>query len=350
MCKLFMTGYVKYNLLKQKLGVKLMHARHSRFIVNRAEKWLEGDIEDDEESWPGFGSCLGSESSKSRSISQRSKSSSGQSRSKIIKRMEAEAAASQEILAVKDEQEKEKAELQNLERENFARQQAMEEWRRKIDRLEEVTKMNAAKDRLKIYDEVESTAESQSLSHSIKAASETQAIPITPSIPFQAINTTQVFHATSHAFAPHIQQTPIIQAKATSQTLKASSPPFIPQATQVKTVVTQPQANSDLVGILAETISANRLPTPEPALFTGDPLKFKDWQLSFETLIERKNIHKNEKLYYLRKYLGGSAKRAVEGFLLVGTDEAYDSAWKLLEKRFGDLFTIGKCFRDKLHG
>ncbi|XP_061887367.1 uncharacterized protein LOC133638596 [Entelurus aequoreus] len=324
----------------------------SGFIVNRAEKWLAGDIEDDEESWLDVGSCLGSESSKSRSKSRRSKSSSGQSCSQIIKRMEAEAeaAASQEILAVMDEQERETAERQKLELENFARQQAMEEQRRKIDRLEEVKKMNAAKARVKVYDEVESTAESRSLLHSIKAASETQAIPITPSTPFQAINTTQVFHATSHAFAPHSQKTPIIQAKATSQTLKASSPPFIPQATQVQTVVTQPQANSDLVGILAEAISANRLPTPEPALFTGDPLKFKDWQLSFETLIERKNIPKNEKLYYLRKYLGGSAKRAVEGFLLVGTDEAYDSAWKVLEKRFGDLFTIGKCFRDKLQG
>ncbi|ROI37047.1 von Willebrand factor A domain-containing protein 5A [Anabarilius grahami] len=135
----------------------------------------------------------------------------------------------------------------------------------------------------------------------------------------------------------------------TSQALKASSPPFIPQATPVPIAVTQLQQNSDLVSILAEAISANHLPTPEPAMFTGDPLKFKDWQLSFETLIERKNIPKMERLYYLRKYLGGSAKKAVEGYLLVGTDEAYDSAWQLLEKRFGDPFTIGKCFRDKLH-
>lgn len=102
--------------------------------------------------------------------------------------------------------------------------------------------------------------------------------------------------------------------------------------------------------MLAEAISANRLPTPEPALFTGDPLKFKDWRLSFDTLIDRKNIPKNEKLYYLRKYLGGAAKKAVEGFFLLGTEAAYDSAWQVLEKRFGDPFIIGKSFRDKLHG
>lgn len=58
---------------------------------------------------------------------------------------------------------------------------------------------------------------------------------------------------------------------------------------------------SKLVNALAEAMSVTRLPVPEPALFTGDPLKFKDWQLSFEILIDRKSIPKNEKLYYLRK-------------------------------------------------
>lgn len=112
----------------------------------------------------------------------------------------------------------------------------------------------------------------------------------------------------------------------------------------------QVQNGSDFVNMLAEAIGANRLPTPEPAVFTGDPLKFEDWRLSFETLIDRKNIPKNEKLYYLRKYLGGAAKKAAEGFFLLGTEEAYDSAWQLLERRFGDPFVIGKSFRDKLHG
>ncbi|XP_032411399.1 uncharacterized protein LOC116714770 isoform X2 [Xiphophorus hellerii] len=330
----------------------------SAFIVRRAEKQLQGHFaEGDEEPWPDFGSCLGSESTTSRSKSRRSKSSSESSQTTKRLEAEAEAAASQEILAVMEEQEKETIELQKLERENLERQQAMEEQRRKIKRLEEVKKFNAAKARAKVYDEVESISASQSSSQSIKAESEIQAIPVRAHSSSPALNATQFHNATIVGSVPHIptvinqtQQSPGEQPKATiSQTLKASSPPFTPQATQVPSVAAQQQSNYELVGILAEAISANRLPTPEPTLFTGDPLKFKDWQLSFETLIERKNIPKNERLYYLRKYLGGPAKRAVEGFLLVGTDEAYDSAWKVLEKRFGDLFTIGKCFRDKLH-
>ena len=328
----------------------------SAFIIKQAQKYLKG--QEDEEPWPDFGSCLGSESSKSRSKSQMSKSSSSQCRSQTAKKVEAEAeaAASKEVLAVMEEQEKEAAELQKLELEHFERQQAMEEQRRKIERLEEVKKLNAAKARVKVYDDAENISENQSVLQSVKAASDSQALPNVFRRSLQALDTSQVLYAEGPTFNPHFAPVKVQHdvgtqpLSNTSQKLNASSPPFVPQAPQGSQVVPQPHPNSDLVGILAEAISANRLPTPEPALFTGDPLQFKDWQLSFETLIERKNIPKNERLYYLRKYLGGAAKRAVEGFLLVGTDEAYDSAWKVLEKRFGDLFTIGKCFRDKLYG
>ena len=71
--------------------------------------------------------------------------------------------------------------------------------------------------------------------------------------------------------------------------------------------------------------------------------------MSFETLIDRKNIPHKEKLYYLRQYLGGTAKTSFEGFFLLGTEAAYESAWQLLEKRFGDPSIIGKAFRNKLH-
>lgn len=167
--------------------------------------------------------------------------------------------------------------------------------------MNEVKKLNAAKARVKVYDDAESISAKRSSLHGIEAKSETQAVPILSHIPFQALNGTQVQDATSLAFVP---QNPGVQPPATiSQTLKVPSPPFIPQATQAPAAVNQPQQNLDLVSILAKAISANRLPTPEPILFTGEPLKFKDWQLSFETLIERKNIPKNERLYYLRKRL-----------------------------------------------
>lgn len=40
--------------------------------------------------------------------------------------------------------------------------------------------------------------------------------------------------------------------------------------------------------------------------------------MSFLTLIDRKAIQVNEKLYYLRKYVGGPAKTAIESYFLLG--------------------------------
>ncbi|KAJ8375844.1 hypothetical protein SKAU_G00064240 [Synaphobranchus kaupii] len=290
--------------------------------MQRAERQLEGHTAEEEElPWPDVGSILDSTGSLSRTLSHRSKSSSGHSSFHSVRKYEAaaEAAASQEVLTVLDEQEREVKELQRLEAEdnqrlaqfeaeNLARQQAMQDKRRKLERLEEVKKLNAAKARVQVYDLCEENS----------------------------------LHASS---PPVIPQSPLIISQAPiPQGLQLA-----PQVPPTSMPMPQVQNSPDLVNVLAEAISANRLPTPEPTLFTGDPLRFKDWRLSFETLIDRKNIPKNEKLYYLRKYLGGAAEKAVEGFFLLGTEAAYDSAWQLLEKRFGDPFIIGKSFRDKLH-
>ena len=338
----------------------------SGFITQRADRQLKGlTTDDEEEPWPDVGSTLDSTGSTSKPMSYRSKCGSATSSSIAVRRNEAaaEAAASQEILAVLEEQEKEETELQRLEAEdkqrqaifeaeNLARQQTMEDRRRKLNRLEEVKKLNAAKARVKVYDQAEENVEAVDLLYEVKP------------------NTTQAVHTSSPSFIP--QPLPIsIQAPHTSspsfipqplpvptQALNAASFPFISQyptvpsqnqASPTSMLMPHVQNSSDLINVLAEAISANRLPTPEPAVFTGDPLKYKDWRMSFETLIDRKNIPQKEKLYYLRHYLGGTAKTAVEGFFLLGTEAAYGSAWQLLEKRFGDPFIIGKAFRNKLH-
>lgn len=67
-----------------------------------------------------------------------------------------------------------------------------------------------------------------------------------------------------------------------------------------------------LVRLFAESISASRIPLPEPTVFNGDPLRFNDWKVSFQTLVDWKNIPAHEKVFYLRKYVGGPAKKAIE--------------------------------------
>lgn len=113
----------------------------SGFIVRRAQGQCEGHAADvEKEPWLDVGSILDSTGSLSRPPSHQSKCSSTQSSIHSVKRNEAvaEAAASQEVLAVLEEQEREASELQRLEVESrqhlaqfecedLARQQAMQD-------------------------------------------------------------------------------------------------------------------------------------------------------------------------------------------------------------------------------
>lgn len=86
--------------------------------------------------------------------------------------------------------------------------------------------------------------------------------------------------------------------------------------------------------MLAGALSANRIPVPEPPVFSGDPLKYNDWKLSFEILIAQKNIQVKEKIYYLCRYVSGQAKNALDGYSLLGTESANVAAWEILGERY----------------
>ena len=119
-------------------------------------------------------------------------------------------------------------------------------------------------------------------------------------------------------------------------------------ATQVPTTSTTEQVLVSLVKSLTDQVNLGRLPAPEPSVFTGDPLKYPGWKVDFTMLIEQRKIPSAERIHYLKKYLGGTAKEAVENFFLISSDNAYDEAKKLLDERFGDPYIVGSAFRDKL--
>lgn len=258
-------------------------------------------------------SYQGGKSTNSSSISSRHSSLSSAKKQEAA----AELAATQATLKVLQEMEREKQDLEILETENrqrlalqeaenAARQNALEEKRRQIERLETVKKMNAAKARLQVYkQEVGSDQEISELLHDCKPRQEKPA------------------HNLRSLPVHHMTQTAAINAH-------------------------QEHGTTALAMAIAESINASRLPVPEPSVFSGDPLRYKDWKMSFQTLIGRKNIPVNEKVYYLRKYVGGPAKKAIESYFLIGTDTAYHSAWDVLEERYGSSFVIAKAFRDKL--
>ncbi|CAC5418286.1 unnamed protein product [Mytilus coruscus] len=87
---------------------------------------------------------------------------------------------------------------------------------------------------------------------------------------------------------------------------------------------------------------------PEPNIFNGDPLQYMEWKTSFEMLIDRKGVLTTEKIFYLKKYVGGAARKALEGYFYNNSQTAYDIARKVLKERYGHPFIMQKAFRDKL--
>ena len=91
-----------------------------------------------------------------------------------------------------------------------------------------------------------------------------------------------------------------------------------------------------------------RLPTPKPGIFNGDPLECPSWRAAFDTLIIQTGVPYNGRIYYLQKYLGDKALKALAGFMSSATTDSYNNAISLLDDRHGDPFLISGAFRKKL--
>lgn len=120
------------------------------------------------------------------------------------------------------------------------------------------------------------------------------------------------------------------------------------QPHQAASEITMNQESVSLAQAIASSLSMNRLPVPEPTTFSGNPLQFTDWKMSFIALIDKKPLPPSEKMFYLKNYLAGEARKAVEGFFYRDSETAYNGAWQVLQDRYGNPFIIQKAFRDKL--
>ncbi|XP_042626645.1 uncharacterized protein LOC122147619 [Cyprinus carpio] len=103
-----------------------------------------------------------------------------------------------------------------------------------------------------------------------------------------------------------------------------------------------------LIQAFQDGMSMSKLPVPEPPVFTGDPIHFIEFKQSFVALVDKKTISSADKLFYLKKYVSGPARKALEGTFFRTDDEAYQDAWNKLNNRYGQPFVIQKAFREKL--
>ena len=89
-------------------------------------------------------------------------------------------------------------------------------------------------------------------------------------------------------------------------------------------------------------------PLPEPGTFSGDLLQYPIWVQAFESFIEGRAVKPSERLHFLGKYLEGDAKEVVDGFILLDSEDAYERAKEMLDKRFGDPFAVATACRKKV--
>lgn len=128
-----------------------------------------------------------------------------------------------------------------------------------------------------------------------------------------------------------------------------NGPPVL--LTEIKEEQTRKSNNNELslVQALHDTMVLTRLPAPEPSVFSGDPLKFLEWSMSFKTLIEQRCTNPADRFFYLQKHISGEARSVLDGSFYRKDDEAYDQAWDVLNARYGHPFVIQRAFRDKLN-
>ena len=305
----------------------------------KAQCLLEENGDPDSIPWPDSQSVFESSSSSISSvITYKSKSTSGMShQSSLVTQQQrqeaaAEVAATEEVIKIMKTQHQCEEEIRELEVEDAKKRAQfltesttiktkLEEKKKEVELLKELQKRNAAQARLNVYAESLNSKEEESL-------------PVVHS------QVNQVSSLPQSRF-PNVHSKPFIPSQVKAPTSQQS-------AQQTKPLTANEASSIDLVKTLAEAITANRIPIPEPVVFTGDPLQYNDWKLSFGALVDRKNLPIQEKLFFLRKYVGGSAKKAIEGHFLAGTDTAYCAAWEMLDDRFGNPFVIAKSYRDKI--
>ena len=96
-------------------------------------------------------------------------------------------------------------------------------------------------------------------------------------------------------------------------------------------------------------LALSRLPISEPEKFDGrDPLSFPVWKLSFDALVNQRAMSDTDRLNLLNQFLGGEARAAISGYMMLEPHEAYQEAYGLLLERYGDSFKIANAFRDRL--
>lgn len=232
-----------------------------------------------------------------------------------------------------------KLEAERIDEELEIQERELESKRRQASQRKIMLELEAERQKSQLLHDA---ADEQENGSSLFLTPPKQQTPLQRSLNFSE---TPIFHGTSFngrpAGPPETVMRPSGQATA--------QPPRIKSASHLNTSAeTTTSDTATLVDAITKSMNTTRMPTAEPKIFNGDPLKYNKWKRSFNALIARKALSDEERLSYLTKYISPEVEETISGFLEYDGDENYQEAMEMLDERYGNKFTLMKAFRNRL--
>lgn len=91
-----------------------------------------------------------------------------------------------------------------------------------------------------------------------------------------------------------------------------------------------------------------QLPKRDGITFDGNPLDFFPFCRYFETSVANKTLDNKVKLPHLINHFKGGALRAIKHCTAAPDDFEYDTAWKILKKKFGQPHLISQALLKRI--
>ncbi|XP_028317687.1 uncharacterized protein LOC114472566 [Gouania willdenowi] len=107
------------------------------------------------------------------------------------------------------------------------------------------------------------------------------------------------------------------------------------------------QRQNDITEFLVKQQRAFTLPILEVPVFRGDPLEFDFFMKAFEHGIEERTDNNRDRLRFLEQFTNGRPKVLVRSCSHMHPDRGYVEAKKLLNKHFGNEYTIASAYIEK---
>ena len=217
-----------------------------------------------------------------------------------------------------------------------------------LEQMEVRKQMEMERARLMVYQEVEEAEENVGPTEDdLLQIPPTQSEPKTTSTPFH--QSPPVEHSTEvSANASRTEPQPIPLRSQGVNLPPTHGREINQQSCYSQEFTPKADTTAAIIAAITDSVIVSPLPVPEPNVFNGEPIKYPDWKSSFRALIDRRNLPSSDKMYYLKRYVSGSAREAISGLFLLNSQEAYERAWDILDERFGHPFIISKAYRYKL--